>query len=64
MQSIQLSFNIDEVNIILESLGDQPYAKVHQIISNIHQQAQVQLAESENTFDGSSDLPDKQEKKK
>ncbi|QLQ31695.1 MAG: hypothetical protein HZT40_08940 [Candidatus Thiothrix singaporensis] len=43
MQTIQLSLSIDEVNLILESLGQQPYRTVHQLIANIHQQAQMQL---------------------
>lgn len=47
MQPIQLRLTIDEVNVILDSLGDQPYKAVHQLIANIHQQAQLQLQQEE-----------------
>lgn len=43
MQTLQLSLSIDEVNLILEALGQQPYRTVHQLIANIHQQAQMQM---------------------
>ena len=43
MNPIQLQLTIEEVNQILAALGDQPYAKVYQIIQKIHQQAQAQV---------------------
>ena len=43
MSTINLDLNIDEVNLILESLGAQPYVKVHQLIARIHHQASSQL---------------------
>ncbi len=43
MNPIQLQLTIEEVNQILAALGDQPYAKVYQLIQKIHQQAQAQV---------------------
>ena len=45
MQTLQLNLSIDEINIILEALGEQPYVKVSQIIGKIQQQASDQLQE-------------------
>lgn len=45
---IQLSLSIDEVNKILEALGNQPYVEVFQLINKIQQQASSQLQENEN----------------
>lgn len=45
MQTLQLNLSIDEINIILEALGEQPYVKVSQIIGKIQQQASEQLQE-------------------
>lgn len=41
---IQLQLTVEEVNQILAALGDQPYAKVYQLIQKIHQQAQAQVS--------------------
>lgn len=43
MQEINLTLTVDEINVILESLGNMPFAKVHTIISKIQQQAAGQL---------------------
>ena len=43
MQTIRLEFTVDEINIILEALGEQPYIKVSQLIGKIQQQASQQL---------------------
>ena len=49
MQNLNMTFSVDELNLILEGLGNMPFAKVHQLISNIQQQASSQLqAESAN----------------
>lgn len=42
-QKITLTLAVDEVNLILESLGHQPYLRVHRIIESIHMQASEQL---------------------
>ena len=46
MQTLQLHLTIDEVNLLLEALGDLPFARVHTLIGSIQQQAQEQLQES------------------
>lgn len=52
---IELSLSIEEVNKILEALGDQPYVEVFHLINKIQQQASSQLQENENR--SSSNLP-------
>lgn len=47
MNNIQLTLSLDEANLILESLGNMPFAKVHQLIAKIQQQAQAQLTPPE-----------------
>jgi len=47
MKPIQLALTLDEVNMILEALGQLPFVKVHQLIGKIHQQAEAQLREGE-----------------
>ncbi len=49
MDQLQLTLTIDEINLILDSLGQQPFVKVHQLISKIQQQAQQQLNSKEGT---------------
>ena len=48
MNQIQLTFTVDEVNQILEALGQQPYIAVSQLIGKIQQQASSQLQDAEN----------------
>ncbi len=43
MQTIQLELSIDETNLVLEALGQQPYIKIHHLISKIQQQASTQI---------------------
>ena len=43
MPPIQLTLTLDEINQVLESLGQQPFVKVHQLIAKIQQQATAQL---------------------
>ena len=47
MNPIQLSLSVEEVNLILEALGQQPYAKVYQLIGKIQQQAETQIREAD-----------------
>jgi hypothetical protein len=42
-KTIQLELTIDEINLILEALGNEPFIKVHQLIAKIQQQASKQL---------------------
>lgn len=43
MQNQNLTLTLDEVNTILSALGEQPYAKVFQLVQKIQQQASEQL---------------------
>ena len=43
MSEIVLKVTLDEANLVLESLGNQPFVKVHELIGKIHQQAQRQV---------------------
>ncbi len=43
MTNLQLTLTVDEVNTVLEALGQQPYVKVFQLIDKIQQQAAEQL---------------------
>lgn len=47
MQEINLVFSVEEVNFILESLGNEPFVKVHNLITKIQQQASSQLQKPE-----------------
>lgn len=47
MEELNLKLTIDEINTVLESLGDQPYVKVYQLVSKIQKQSQEQLRASE-----------------
>lgn len=40
---INLTLSIEEINLILESLGQLPFVRVHQLIAVIQQQATAQL---------------------
>jgi hypothetical protein len=43
MNTIKLELNIDEVNLILEALGQLPFARVYKLIGHIQEQAHTQL---------------------
>ena len=43
MQDIKLNLAIDDVNLILEGLGNLPFAKVYALVGRIQQQAARQL---------------------
>lgn len=42
-KELTLTLSIDEVNIVLEALGEMPFSKVFQLIDNIQRQAAQQL---------------------
>jgi len=48
MNEINLKMTVDEVNIIIESLSQLPFAKVYKIIEKIHLQANKDLNENSN----------------
>jgi len=43
MQEINLKVTIDEANLILEGLGNLPFAKVYGLVAKIQEQAAQQL---------------------
>lgn len=46
MNEIKLTITIDEANLVLEALGNQPFVKVFELIGKIQKQAGQQLAEN------------------
>ena len=47
MKQLSLKLTLDEVNQVLEALGQQPYVKVHGLIEKIQQQGTGQLREEQ-----------------
>lgn len=43
MQDIRLQLNIDELNLVLEAVGQLPFARVYALVAKIQQQAAAQL---------------------
>lgn len=43
MNTIKLELNIDEVNLVLEALGQLPFARVFTVIGRIQEQAHAQI---------------------
>jgi hypothetical protein len=41
---VKLDLTINEVNIIMQALGNMPYAQVFELIQKIREQAQPQVA--------------------
>lgn len=42
-KELTLTLSIDEINIVLEALGEMPFSKVFQLIDKIQRQAAQQL---------------------
>lgn len=57
MNPIELSLTLDEVNQVLDALGQQPYARVHLLIASIHQQATAQLPQGNGAPDPQAPIP-------
>jgi hypothetical protein len=43
MNKLQIDLTVEEANLVLEALGDQPYKRVASLIASIQEQAQQQL---------------------
>lgn len=43
MDNLTLELTLEEVNVLLEALGSQPFKQVHQLITKIQTQATTQL---------------------
>jgi hypothetical protein len=48
MNKLDIKLSVDEVNLILESLGHLPYLRVYELVTNIQGQAREQLEASQN----------------
>ena len=44
---MKLELTIAEINMILQALGNAPYAQVFELVQKIQQQAQAQVAKQE-----------------
>lgn len=44
---VNLEINLEDVNVVLNALAQQPYIQVHELIRNIQAQATQQLKEQE-----------------
>ncbi|HEY8459191.1 MAG TPA: hypothetical protein VIM99_02365 [Blastocatellia bacterium] len=63
MQTIKLNLTLEEVNLVLESLGHMPYVRVFQLISKLQQQAMPQLQENQAAFEHASQLINEESQK-
>ncbi len=43
MKEIHLKLTVDEINVIFEALGEQPFSKVFELIGKINDQANGQI---------------------
>jgi len=46
MEEINLRLSLDEVNQLLDALGEKPYKQVYQLVRKIQAQAEAQLHEN------------------
>jgi hypothetical protein len=47
MKEIELKVTIDETNLILEALGNLPFARVYSLVAKVQAQAREQLDQTE-----------------
>ncbi len=47
MQNIKLELSLDDCNLVLEALGQQPYVRVYALIARLQEQARRQVAARE-----------------
>lgn len=57
MKDLKLTVTVDEANLILEGLGNLPFAKVYSLVGKIQQQASEQLEGGELPSDPSAAPP-------
>ena len=43
MEKLNFTFTTEEINVVMNALGAQPYTQVFQLVNNIQNQAQSQL---------------------
>jgi hypothetical protein len=44
---VKLEFTLNEINVIMQALGQMPFASVFELVTKIREQAQAQLAQQE-----------------
>jgi hypothetical protein len=49
MEPIQLQLTVEDINLILEALGDEPFVKVYALIGKIQEQARIQVGSTGET---------------
>ena len=54
MKDIQLTLTLEEVNTLLNALGDKPYNQVHLLIARIQSQGSTQLQAIQNEQEDAS----------
>ncbi len=59
MKEINLQLTIEEANLVLEALGNLPFARVYALIGKIQEQAGQQLEPTESQADPSESPPPK-----
>lgn len=47
MQNLKLELSLDDCNLVLEALGQQPYVRVYALIARLQEQARRQVAARE-----------------
>lgn len=47
MQNLKLELSLDDCNLVLEALGQQPYVRVYALITRLQEQARRQVAARE-----------------
>jgi hypothetical protein len=52
MQEIKLSLTIEEANLVLEALGNLPFARVYALVAKIQEQAARSLEPAQPPADG------------
>ncbi len=58
MKEIRLHLTVEEVNLILDSLGDRPYKSVFGVINKIQEQAAAQFRENDQRSKTPVNAPD------
>jgi len=59
MKEIELKVTIDEANLILEGLGQMPFARVYGLVAKLQEQAAWQVREEQSEGDVATlELPD------
>jgi hypothetical protein len=48
---MKLDLNLNEINVIMQALGQLPYASVFDLVTKIREQAQAQIAQQQEASD-------------